>query len=128
MIIPFSNNLKKLVWWARVAFFTFAFAFLLALLLLFDLGDQETPAFVEQHAIIIYIINFALLGYGIIASYLIFASSHALIAMKWIDESLRRRALVRIWIVPFVSVVLFLGFGLIFYGKSEITNSSVDNE
>ncbi|MBP1473699.1 hypothetical protein J7I44_05270 [Frateuria sp. MAH-13] len=112
MYIAYNKTLQKLARWAWVALVALGFAIVLAVWLSFHLEDQSVDKFYSQYRIHIVAADVLLFVYGLISLYLMLRSTVVLLGTEGVDMNLRRRALVGVWVIPFVSVTFFLCFGL----------------
>lgn len=105
----FGAKVDALMFWARVALSLMIAGMIVAVILSMRIGDQDAIDFKESNFYAIIFVNFCVFVYALLSSVLMVRTTYLLLNCGGDKDS--RKLLIRIWIVPFISIILFLCFG-----------------
>lgn len=119
MLTPQSNFLgrsgrsKNIHIWRRmawVALFSFLVTFFIALVLASMVGEGDSSSFIADHVVAIFVADAFFALFGLISLFLSVWITLVAVKNGGISGLGVAGSLARVWIVPFVSIILFLCF------------------
>lgn len=119
MLTPQSSFSRQSCWseniniWRRMAWgalFSFLIAFFIALVLASMIGEGDSSSFIADHVVAISVADAFLALFGLISLFLSVWITLVAVRVGGIGGLGVAGSLTRVWIVPFVSIILFLCF------------------
>lgn len=105
----FGAKVDALTFWARVALILMIAGMVVAVILSLRIGDQDAISFKESNFYAIFFVDFCVFIYALLSSFLMIRTTYLLCNYDGDKDSIK--LIVRVWMVPFISIIIFLCFG-----------------